>query len=593
MRYGKNVVRLVGFFAFFSCLWAKDTLSVGRLELEHLLLTYSESPIGSGERLLLADSIARFCAKAGDMENAVRFTCEKALLQENAGSFRKAFYTWKFLMSDLVYGYGSTVQDGDAACMEKDSILKIAAIRMVSDAMQAGMKREGIEAAYRFLQSYPEAQDYEKAFVYSNLGSLYMYSGRVEEAYGFHRKAIGMMERCAGNAEEEAWVYRNFSNWFFAEGEMDSALFYLLKINPAEYPEMDMDFYYNNLACIYAEMNRTDLAFQYFEKALACVNEKGGKSFRKTRILQNCGSIYRTMGKMDEAESYYEEALRLCRELGYYDVEYEVLKEYAFLLRDQGRLESAWDALVSAYALRDSIWRAEDAEAVFDLRKDFELQKIQSELHEAEMANVEKKLTLSILSFLLLFMVLFLAVLLYRLKKERVERRALNQELTDKGEALMKDIESKNRRIVTSTVLNTKKDELLTQIQLEAESLKESLKGVDSAKIQQVDRMLHLLQKERLENRWKVFIRNFEETYPHFFDNLERETPALTKGEKRLAALLAAGLNAKEIAEMINRTPTSVETFIYRLRKKIGIDRSVKTSDYFEALREESVSGRK
>ena len=564
--------------------WASDSLSPDRLELEHLLLSYAEAD--RGERVLLADTIARLYQRSGDWEAAVRYRREKAFLQEESGSFSRAFYTWKALVSDLSFGALGAVKDD--ARVPVDSILEEAYVRMVSDAMQAGMKREGIEAAYRFLQSYPEAGAMEKAFVYSNLGSLYMYAGRREESYGLHKKALGLIGETPAHTEKAAWVYRNFSNWFFAEGELDSALFYLLRINPAENPGMDLDFYYNNIACIYAEKGQLDMAFRYFGKALESVNEKGGKSFRKTRILQNLGSIYRSMGEEEEAERYYLEALQLCRELDYYDVEHEILKEYAFLLRDEGRLPDAWGALVSAYDLRDSVWEMENAEAVFNLRNDMELQKLQSELHQAEITNMEKRLTLSVLSFLLFFMLLFLVVLLYRLKKEKVEKRALNQELADKEVLFNDDIEAKNRQIVTGTILSTKKDELLSQIQSEAESLKKALERQTPDKEKHVDRILQLLQQEKVENRWRSFIQSFEETYPMFFSSLGKEASGLTRGEKRLAALLAAGLNAKEIAEMINRTPSSVETFIYRLRKKMGVPADMKTPDYFGKLKKEA-----
>ena len=72
------------------------------------------------------------------------------------------------------------------------------------------------------------------------------------------------------------------------------------------------------------------------------------------------------------------------------------------------------------------------------------------------------------------------------------------------------------------------------------------------------------------------------------FQELEQEVPGLTRSEKRLAALLAAGLIAKEIASMIHRTPRSVGTFIYRLRKKAGVPADMKTPDYFGKLKKDS-----
>lgn len=52
--------------------------------------------------------------------------------------------------------------------------------------------------------------------------------------------------------------------------------------------------------------------------------------------------------------------------------------------------------------------------------------------------------------------------------------------------------------------------------------------------------------------------------------------------EQRLCALLASNLTPKEIAEITNRSPRTIETMIYRIRKKLGLASDVKIPLYLQ-----------
>ena len=177
---------------------------------------------------------------AGRPEQALHWWQEKAGLLEQLGSFHHAYYTWKFLAQGLEFGrfplsgnrsvkpgaMPSLLEQGrggERSMETKDSLLQDAYIHMVSDAMQAGLNREGMEAAYGFFHRWPEAGREQKASVLSNLGSLYMYAGRMEDSYTCHRQALELLPLAK---ETEVLVYRNLAGWFFAAGQMDSSLAY-------------------------------------------------------------------------------------------------------------------------------------------------------------------------------------------------------------------------------------------------------------------------------------------------------------------------------------------------------------------------------
>ena len=80
------------------------------------------------------------------------------------------------------------------------------------------------------------------------------------------------------------------------------------------------------------------------------------------------------------------------------------------------------------------------------------------------------------------------------------------------------------------------------------------------------------LQAKDGGNYLTAFFVDFEKLYPDFGHSLQRVIPKITANELKLAALLRLNLSAKEIAQLLNISPESVNKARYRLRKKIGLD---------------------
>jgi len=67
------------------------------------------------------------------------------------------------------------------------------------------------------------------------------------------------------------------------------------------------------------------------------------------------------------------------------------------------------------------------------------------------------------------------------------------------------------------------------------------------------------------------FYSNFEKIYPDFSQSLKKTIPNITANELKLCAFLRLNLSSKEISQLLNITPESVNKARYRLRKKIGL----------------------
>lgn len=75
-----------------------------------------------------------------------------------------------------------------------------------------------------------------------------------------------------------------------------------------------------------------------------------------------------------------------------------------------------------------------------------------------------------------------------------------------------------------------------------------------------------------------------EELHKDFGIRLANRFPDLTAQEKKLAAMLRLDFPTKYIATILNISPKSVEIERHRLRKKIGLDRKTKLTDFVKTI---------
>ncbi len=145
-----------------------------------------------------------------------------------------------------------------------------------------------------------------------------------------------------------------------------------------------------------------------------------------------------------------------------------------------------------------------------------------------------------------------------------------------KNEQLEKDYKSKSSELAASTMSIIKKNELLTQIkeQLSAINDKTSIKPV----IKIIDRSL-----SHNEN-WEMFKEAFDNADSEFFKNLKSKHPNLSPNDLKLCAYLRLNLSSKEVSQLINISPRSVEVKRYRLRKKLNLDSNENLADYILSI---------
>ena len=125
----------------------------------------------------------------------------------------------------------------------------------------------------------------------------------------------------------------------------------------------------------------------------------------------------------------------------------------------------------------------------------------------------------------------------------------------------------------------------LAHLESALDGLKKKLVSDDLDKQARESMVRQIQEINGKEKMWELFSMQFEMTNRKFLDLLNERHPALTKSEKRICAFMLINLSTKEIAELLGRSPRTVDVTKYNIRKKLGI--TISTEEYLRQVAEE------
>ena len=141
-------------------------------------------------------------------------------------------------------------------------------------------------------------------------------------------------------------------------------------------------------------------------------------------------------------------------------------------------------------------------------------------------------------------------------------------------------IEQKIRELTSYSLLLANKNNLLKTVE---ETAVKAQKEQDAGGYGQIKRLID----ENLHmdgDYWEQFVGHFIQVAPHFFEELKQRFPDLTPNEIKLCAYIRIGMSSKQIAQMLNLSPESVNKNRYRLRKKLGLDKDTALDEIIAGL---------
>ncbi len=138
-----------------------------------------------------------------------------------------------------------------------------------------------------------------------------------------------------------------------------------------------------------------------------------------------------------------------------------------------------------------------------------------------------------------------------------------------RNEKLETELQLKNIELATTTINLVQKGEVLHKIKDEFMRLKKV--SNENENPEDFKKIIRMLEPEKVKKDWEQFALHFNQVHDEFLVAIKKEYPSLTPNEIKLCAYLRLNISSKEIAQIMNITPKSVELSRYRLRKKLKL----------------------
>ncbi|WP_066631953.1 tetratricopeptide repeat protein [Labilibacter marinus] len=429
--------------------------------------------------------------------------------------------------------------------------------------------------------------------IYRGLGILYGLYGRVNEAESYFNKSIEL-QRSLINIQhlkrsvliDDFYViasfHRELGNYNIAQSYLDSCWNIKAEYNTAAklpflIAEQGRIYYYNKetkkaeeflleaedilianekpylvilylyLADLYFEQRDYTKSEYYYLKSIDISDTYNAHKNMLTQVYQNIAELYVQMGKLKLAYDYQSKSRELTEQL--FDA--------------RGKSNS------TILEIKDEYRRELDEKA-----KLLELNKLNELEQEKKILFLKNSvLSISVVSLLLLAAAFYW----YLQHKRKTDKLFFAKEQKISSEKNKEIVEIKNKELTSSALQLIHKDELLLEIK---EIIAELTSSMSNKKLDDI------LNKIRINSKqdWNEFDIRFTSINQEFYKSLSNQHPQLTSKDHKLCALIKLNFSSKEISQLLGISMESVNTSRYRLRKKMGLSKSVHLVEYINRI---------
>lgn len=424
------------------------------------------------------------------------------------------------------------------------------------------------------------------------------------KAYEYYCKNNDGLEKKYELENSIAIIYAMFNN-------KDQALVYfnnLLKHYTLKKQNLQLAKTLNNIGNLYSNNNMTNKAMYYYKKSIEA--SKSINNF-KLKIFQynNIGRCYTIQKKYPEAKKYFSKLLLLSDSITDINTKAWVYNSVSNLYLEQKQADSALYYSKKAKEILNGNYSIENKNAIQNIYKSNILKKnyaeatkyfelfnnIRDSLNIEEKAiNIEKiklnqqfkeneeviklkeikrKTKFYVLGLCITLVIFFLIILLLRYKNRLIKSKLINELTEIKKKELDVDLENKNKELVTISMMEIQRTEIIEDIKDNLKQLRLESQKKESQKT--IDLILKQLDEEKSKSKaWNEFELYYGKVDESFYKTLNDIHPELTYRDKRLCALLKLNLTTKEIAQITGQSLKSLENSRTRLRKKLNLTNS-------------------
>ena len=326
-------------------------------------------------------------------------------------------------------------------------------------------------------------------------------------------------------------------------GEYEKAKIKFYEILSLKHPKKDP---YSNWNC-QVQLSRIHSRTNQRDSALYYLNSSNDPQFLRTTPRKNitwnlnAAEVYQDFEEYDKALEYAEIALGFIRKTDAVNSEIECMRIIAEINERANNFQAALAANSRMAHLRDSINKIESEKEYEKFQTLFDIGQKESDLKLAEAKNQEFEHAATVRGYqtilyialgLVAVLMLVVIVLYYKREKDKLESKV------------------------------EQRDQYISRMATDLLEKQKALKNVGNDSIAQVHTHDTNLYEELVDIEQSFFLR-MEELYPE-----------LSEGERKVSALIRTNKSSKDIAEIMNLTSRSVDTYRSRIRKKMGLESS-------------------
>lgn len=432
-------------------------------------------------------------------------------------------------------------------------------------------------------EGYPPCDLFART--YNQMGTLFAYQGLYDESLEANKKAAEQFI-LQGKKNKISYALRDIARMYNVKNQRDSASHYYQKAYQAAVSANDS----NRMNKIRAEWGCymiNDSITREAGKQILLSLVKQGKTY--PNIFSNLGSLYRYEGKWDSAYHF----LNKMKTATNINKRQAAFQDLAIIENQKGNLALAIEYGKQANALRDSIEKITQTEAITKIHSLYQYQHIEKENLRLKEANTHKLFLIYTLGAILV-VITTLVVAYYFYIKQQKEKEAHQaekiKELEEKRYAQSQEAMEENRKKIE--VLEKEllaKDNHINELerqqkQAQKASLEITNQQIEAAKTEQKLR-IRGLQQSRIylrfhnarhdnginltDNDWVELAKAINEAYPNFSEKLYTYCPKISTMELNICCLIKISIPTSDIATLVRRSRSAVTLARTRLFKKM------------------------
>ncbi len=370
--------------------------------------------------------------------------------------------------------------------------------------------------------------------------------------------------------------YRSLNNPDSAFYCFNSYLEYQL-LNPNPYT---LGIAYNNLGLVFFDQNNNQKAIENYRKSMENFNVMH-HSWGIANAFQNMSDIYLKDNINDSAIYYSKLAEKETLDLDLpelkKDINYNLYKAY----RNKGNSDESLKYFTIFSKLKDTIFDIEKIKVTQKLETKYETAKKESEnirLKSEIEINKFRSQRRDVIEFFVLFVFVTVIVVILLMRKNLKQKHKLALHDSD---MLKQKLEFSKQELASKALHLACQNEFRAKL---LETTNEIYDNLDDEGKVAIKSLLSDLENNIDSGAWNEFETRFEQVHESFFLQLNTHFPDLTQNDRRICAFLKLNMSTKDIALLIHRSPRSVESSRYRLRKKFDLDKDIDIVDFLQKI---------